>query len=177
MSQPSDMPPYTSALDTVPPTSSPIRRIGQIMLIAGNLLMVATFFMPWLDLETSFCTSGSRCRYDYGPWTLIQPGIQSLPFLSLTNPFLIILPCALIIVACSVVLLKSNASRTPGCAMGGLFALCFACFLITLVIMGVFHVELALSYPYFQTEVAFGAWLAQASFACILAGAVILWPR
>jgi hypothetical protein len=153
-----------------------MRRIGRNMLIAGNLLMVATFFMPWLDLETSFCASGPRCRYHYGLWYLIQPGIPGFPFLSLTNPFLIILPCAMTILACSVVLLMSHARNASGCAMGGLFALCFVCFVITLLIMGVSYIVLTLSYPYFHTEVAFGAWLAQASFVCILAGAVIIWP-
>ncbi|HEX6542975.1 MAG TPA: hypothetical protein VF040_14550 [Ktedonobacterales bacterium] len=166
----------TTAIPEVPTSPAIRQRIGRVVLVVGNLLMVATFFMPWLELETSFCASGPRCRYHYGPLYLIFPGVPGNPLLSTVDPFLLIVPCALIILACSMALLRSRAREAPGCSMGGLFALCFVCALITLLMMTQLYVGFAFAYPYFHTVVAYGSWLALGSFASILVGAVIIWP-
>lgn len=147
------------------------RRIGQIILIVGNLLMVATFFMPWLELETSFCSTGPRCQYHYGPWYLIRPGVPGYPFLSPVNLFLPVLACELIIIVCSAILLASHNRRVQRISLWAVIGLCGVCLFITFLIMTELYVALAFVYPFYAALIAYGSWVALASFFSIFAGA------
>jgi hypothetical protein len=153
------------------------RRIGRSILVIGNLLMVATFFMPWLELETIFCSSGPRCGYHYGPWYLIQPGVPSYPFLSLTDPFLQIIACGLVILACSTMFLISQNQKAQRFALGVLFVLCGVCVIITAMTMIGLPFALTFSDLDYNATIAYGSWLALVSFIGIFAAAILVWPE
>ena len=160
------------------PTSPTMRRyIGRIVLVIGNLLMVASFFMPWLELQTSFCASGPGCGYHYGPWYLIQPGVPSYPFLSLTDPFLQIIAFGLVILACSIIFLLSQNRKAQRFALGILFVLCGVCLFITVMTMTGIPFALTFSDLYYFSAIAYGSWLALVSFIGIFVAAIIVWPE
>ena len=169
-------PESSGAGDAMGHTSSPLRRAGRIILIVGNLLMVATFFLPWLELETSFCSSGPRCRYHFGPWYLIQPGVPRIEAFSLANPFLPIIACAIIILACSILFLANHNRKVRRFVLGVLFVPCVICMFMTVYIMTLLPFGLATSYPFVHTTAIFGALLALGSFIAIFAGAILVWP-
>jgi multidrug transporter EmrE-like cation transporter len=177
MAHTSDVSSDPSETDTANVLPTRYRYIGRIVLVFGNLLMVASFFMPWLELETSFCASGPRCSYDYSPWYLIQPGVPGRSFLSPTEPVLPIVACTTIILACSVVVLMIHSRKAKEYFSGALYILCGLCLFITTLIMTEFYVALALDYPFFHTNVAYGSWLALGSFATVLLGVIIIRPE
>ena len=164
----------SGAGDATRHTPSPLQRAGRIALIIGNLLMVATFFVPWLELETSFCSSGPRCHYHFGPWYLIQPGVPGIQVFSLADPFVSIIACAIAILACSILFLAIHNRKVRRFALGVLFAPCIICMFMTVYIMTLLPFGLVTSYPFFQTTAIYGALLAFGSFIAIFAGAVLV---
>ena len=153
------------------------RRIGRIMVNVGDLLMVATLFTPWLELETSFCSTGPVCRHHYSPWYLIYPGIPDVPMLSPSNPLAVIAVCAIVILICSVLVLTSQRRRVQRLSIGVLVTLSIVCLLNTGLIMAIFPLGLAITFPFYSTTIIYGSLLAIVSFSSIFAGAIFVWPE
>lgn len=153
------------------------RRIGRIMVIVGDLLIVTTLFTPWLELETSFCSTGPVCRYHYSPWYLIYPGIPDVPMLSPSNPLAVIAACAIVILICSALLLTSQRRRVQRLSIGVLVTLSIVCILNTGLIMTILPLGLVVTFPFYSTTIIYGSLLAIVSFLSIFAGALVAWPE
>ena len=153
------------------------RRIGRIMVIVGNLLMVVTLFTPWLELETSFCSTGPVCRYHYSLWYLIYPGIPDVSVLSPADPLTAITACAIVILICSVLLLTNQRRRAQRLSIGVLVTLSAVCLLNTGLIMTILPLGLVTSFPFYSTTIIYGSLLAIVSFVSIFAGAIFVWPE
>lgn len=169
MSDASDTPPDSAVTGNRLPTPFGKRyRIGRIVLILGNLLVVATFFSPWLDLSTTFGEHPGT--YGYGPWYLLQRGIPLVNAVGLVVPFLAIL-------ACTAALLVGWGRRPGNSLLMVLAILSGSGLLVTLLVLGVLPTGLNLVYPYYTTQLDYGAWPAIGSFVCMLLGVLIIWPE
>jgi hypothetical protein len=101
------------------------------------------------------------------------PGIS---FLSLANPFLLILACAIAILACSIFFLTRAEPKGHSYPLGILLLLTFSCFFITIYIMNVLTIGLALGYPFFHTQVGYGSFVALGGFTAMFVGVLLIWP-
>lgn len=139
-------------------------RVGQIMLIVGVLLLIAAFFIPWLDFTTS---SGDHPgTYGYSPWFLIQSGIPVIAMAGLLAPFLAI-------TICTGWFLISRSRRAQGVLLALLALLASLCLvgiflLMTFILVGL---NLGLYGSFAQNN---GIWAAVGGFGGVLVGVFIL---
>lgn len=156
-----------------------IQRTLGILLVAGNLLVVLSLFVPWYTLSTQFANPfGSG---EFSPWTGISRVILlHQPLSTLAVIGFMFFALALGIVVSSVLLLRQAPMRArssarlsvAGFALTNLFAL------TTVIAVGFVLASLpaglALVYPYFDVATRLGGWIAAAGLLCVLGSSVFI---
>jgi len=150
-----------------------IQRMLRILLVAGNLLVVLSLFVPWYNLSTQFANPfGSG---DFSPWTgisrvilLHQPlsMLAVIGFASFALVIGIVVSSQLLLRQASTNSSSSERLRVVGCA--------FTTLIVVGVLLAILPDGLALVYPYFDVATRPGGWIAAAGLSCVLGSSVFL---
>lgn len=144
------------------------RWVGFLLTLAGDILVVAALFAPWLEVFKIGDPSFSA-RQSYSPWMVLQHGGFNAAGV-LTAAFFVVTG-AVVLMSCRLALPHTPDSASPpvfvvlGLALAGLVMASLA---LAIVPMG-----LSLDYPYYDTNVLYGAWLAVGGFGSVYFGAAI----
>jgi hypothetical protein len=157
-----------------------IQRTLRTLLVAGNLLVVLSLFVPWYNLSTQFANPfGSG---EFSPWTGISRVILlHHPLSMLAEIGFAFFALAIGIVVNSAALLlrqapaRSRASARKsviGFALTNLFVL--TTFFAVGVVLAVLPDGLELVYPYFDVAIRPGGWIAAICLLCVLGSSVFI---
>jgi hypothetical protein len=144
------------------------RIVRAALILAGDAMAVGGFFLPWMHLSASF--EGAPGVGEVSPWVAFQQGADLVPT-ARTLAFLLPL---LVMVAASLALLVIHSPRWrapltyTSAALAGVF-LCLALFVLSVLPTG-----LAMEWPFYHTEYAYGAWVALAGLVCVALGALVV---
>lgn len=170
----------TVTADENPAPNSPglVRRTGQIVLILGNLLLVASLFAPWLDVTgDDFGRSPVWLHYNYGPAYLLRHDIPGYAFGLLDVPLLVVVGSVLGLSTCTFALLAPRIRQAQGTFLFMLVVFACVAFVATLVvILKAVPFWLAFAAPSYGSAASYGVWLALAGFSGACLGALVAAP-
>jgi hypothetical protein len=162
------------------PTASPavLQRIGRIAFILGGLLVVASLFVPWLDVTgDDYGHSPVWIHYNYGPLYLIHWEIPGNGYWLLASPLLVALACVLGIFVCAFMLLSRHGRKRRGTPLFFLVICGGAAFFVTLVgVLQAVPFWLSFGYPSYGSTPDLGVWLELAGIVVVFLGSAIAWP-
>ncbi len=143
----------------------------RMLLIAGNLLLAAGVFVPWLQLSTSF--SDPLAVSGYSPWM----AVFYTGFLHQTVNILTIIGAVYVALFAIVVYIGAGLWRMPP----DISITRFPLLSISILLLGtvIFALALApivlmLGYPYYHVALGIGGWLVAIGLCCIYASSEIL---
>lgn len=128
-------------------------RVSQILVLIGDTALIVSFFLPWLDLSTSF--GGFAPERGYSPWDVLRQGGGGGLDLVVAGALLPFLG----IVTATVALLISRSIRLRTIFIPICLALGILCLGITLLIIKELPIALALNFPYYRSKVDYGVWM------------------
>lgn len=166
--------------DHIPTASSGVRfRIGQAVILVGNLLLVASLFTPWLDVTgDDYGHSPVWIHYNYGPLYLIHRDIPGTGFWLLASPLLVVLVCLCGVFVCSFMLLTRHGRTMRGIFLFVLVICCgVAFFAILLGVLNAVPFWLSFRYPSYQSTPGTGVWLGLAGIVVVFLASAVTWPE
>lgn len=141
-------------------------RFGLLLTLAGNFLVIAAFFTPWLDVFKLDDPSYPFPKRGYSPWIVLRSG-QSGALGAATRVFLLLI---LVMALSSLALALARAAHRRSQAIWLVLAMA----LMGLVMMGLavpaIQFGLSFDWPYLSSNLSYGVFPAVAGFACVLIG-------
>lgn len=155
---------------TTPPTRPLRRRVGHWLTLAGSVVALVAFFCPWLDVFKTDDPTYPFPRRGYSPWTLLSSGRLD-PSVVMTGVLsLLILGMAASSLAAT--LARTERVRSRAATIAGVLAL-MGLVLISVSISAVTF-DLSFSWPFLNSTVAYGLYLAVIGFLSVLIGRAAL---
>jgi hypothetical protein len=146
------------------------RRLGVGLTFAGNLLVIAAFFVPWFDVYKLNDPSFPFPRRGYSPWMILLGGQRDSLSIA-TWAFLLLIAC--MAARCLAAAFSRSASGRARAIIGA-----FGLALLSLVMMGLavamIPFDLSFFWPFLNSTMAYGVYLAAAGFAATLLGLTLL---
>lgn len=139
-------------------------------MLAGNLLAISSLFSPWIEVF-KIAPDYSPTRHGYSPWIVLQRG--RMDALGVVTVVFLLLILGLLVTTCilaSRALMRTRADSVTAVAI----ALAFIGLLIVGLVLGFVPMSLSLNYPYYDTNIVYGGWLASVGFLIVLVGSVFL---
>jgi hypothetical protein len=144
--------------------------LGLTLMLAGDILVIAALFTPWIEVYNN-APSLPIPRRGYSPWLALQRGSFDAFSVLVGAYFLLVLG----FVVSTLVLARATSARFRVHYLIIALALVGLC-LAGLALWGI-PINLAFNYPYYDTNVVSGGFLAIAGFLCAIVGAVFVGIR
>lgn len=143
------------------------RRDGRILLLVGNILVLVAFFAPWAEL------------YQLPRGVIPGEGLYSqfvVVWWSSTNgafptAAVVLLPFVLILASSLALVVRSRDNRAQRSLMTLVTGAGLLSLLGTLIFFPFLSMAVPLSYPYYDTAVQYGAFVAILAFMSVIVGA------
>lgn len=152
-----------------------VRAVTIGLTLVGDALVIASYFAPWVELFKPNDPDFRGIR-EYSPWMALQLATFDAPAVMMAVFYILTLAMVLgtlVFVRARLADARHFAARVAaGSALPGLV-------LLGLILPGL-HTVISLSYPYYHSNLLYGAGLALVGFVCVCAGAtgdVIGLPR
>lgn len=148
-----------------------IQRMLRVLLVAGNLLVVLSLFVPWYDLSTQFANPFGRG--EFSPWTGISRVIllhQPLSILAVIGFAFFAL--AIGIIASSLLLLRQASTSSSSSKRLLVVGFALTALIVVGVLLAILPDGLKLVYPYFDVATRAGGWIAAVGLFCVLSSSV-----
>lgn len=144
------------------------RQTGRILLIAGDVLVVAAFLIPWVQLTSS---SSDIPRQEYSPFAFAWESASHGAFLPTT---LVVLPIAAILASTILLIAWSASARRRGLLAYISILLALGNLLVSIVLVLELPFPLSFSWPYYNTTFELGTWVAMGGFLVVAVGSSLL---
>jgi hypothetical protein len=146
---------------------APWRGLNPILLLMGNLVVVVSLFLPWIDMFKLSPTGALVVpRQGYSPWMALQRGIVDA--LGAASGLVFLLTIALVLSSLMAVRLRAADMRRSAAISAAILA--FAIPLMGVVATNVVGYELAVNYPHYDSGYAYGQALGVAGCLCVFVG-------
>lgn len=153
-----------------PRTSVSLYRAGLFLMFAGNLLAIVAFFSPWFDVYKLDDPSYLFPKRGYSPWMVIQSGqLDSLRVV--TGAFLIFI---LAMALSSLALALTHAARRRSQAIAIACGSAAVNFTLMALAVPAIPFDLSFEWPFLDSTVVYGVYLALAGFVSVLGGVAML---
>lgn len=150
-----------------------IQRMLRILLVAGNLLIVLSLFVPWYTLSTQFANPfGSG---GFSPWTGISRVLllhQPLSMLAVIGFAFFVLVIGIIV--SSLLLLRRASTSSNSSERLRVVGFALTTLMVVGVLLAILPDGLGLVYPYFDVVTRAGGWVAAVGLLCVLSSSVFL---
>jgi hypothetical protein len=153
-----------------PRTFVSLYRAGLFLMFAGNLLAIVAFFSPWFDVFKLDDPTYPFPKRGYSPWMVIQSGqLDSLRVFS--GAFLLFI-VGMALSSLALALTRSARRRSQAIAIAcSLAAVSLA--LMALAVPAI-PFDLSFSWPFLDSTMVYGVYLAIAGFVSVLGGVAML---
>jgi len=145
-------------------------RFGLLLTLAGNLLAIVAFFSPWFDVFKLDDPTYPFPKRGYSPWMVIQSGQLDAPRVMTWAFFLFILGMALSSLALALTRSARRRSQAASIACGSA--------VVNVVLMALavpaISFDLSFSWPFLDSTIVYGVYLAIAGFVSVLVGVAML---
>lgn len=145
-------------------------RVGVCLTFAGNALVIVAFFTPWFDVYKLNDPSFVFPRRGYSPWMALWRG----QFDSLSGATAIFLLLIVGMVACCLATALNHSERGRASASASAFGLAVLGLVMMGLAMGAIPFDLSFFWPFLDSTIAYGVYLAAAGFVAVLLGLAIL---
>jgi len=166
--------------DSRMPHASPgvLQRVGRIAFMLGGLLVVASLFLPWLDVTgDNYGHSPVWIHYNYGPLYLLHWEIPGNGFWALASPLLVVMAFLLGMFVCGFLLLSRYGRRARGTLLFLLVVCSGMAFFVTLIgVLQFIPFAFSFDYPSYGSTPSIGVWLALTGIIVMFLGSAIAWP-
>lgn len=150
---------------------SPLRyRLGLLVTLVGNLLVIVAFFSPWFDVFKLDDPSFVFSKRGYGPWTVLAGGQPDSLGVATWVFLLLILGMALSSLV--LALTRTARRRYQAAVITGVLAL--VSLAMILVAVPSIRFDLSFFWPFLSSNVVYGAYLAGAGCLSMLLGLLML---
>lgn len=169
----SDPHPFSS--EPIPHRKSPSTHISQyrfglILTLTGILLVIVAFFTPWLEVFKLNDPSFPFPERGYSPWMVLESGQLGVLGVVTWVYLLLILGMAL----SSLTVLLTHTSRRRSQAISIARALAMMSLVMIVITVPAVIVDLTFVWPYLNSNLVYGAYLAGAGFVSVLIGLAML---
>lgn len=149
-------------------TAQSRRRIGWRVLVAGDVLVLVAFFVPWARLYTTFPNvAGTR---EYSPFAFAW---ESLSQGALLPSMLVALPVVIILASTIVLITWSLSTRQREVLASVSALLSFSSVLVSLLVVLFLTPILGAYWPYYSTTIELGGWVAIGGFFIVAIGSTL----
>ena len=148
----------------------PRRHIGIVLLLAGNLLAMVAFFAPWFDVFKLNDPSFPFPKRGYSPWIVLQSG--EFGALGVVTWVFLLFILVMALSSASLALARTALRRSQATWM----ALAMAVMGLVMMVLFVPAIpfNLSFSWPFLNSDVVYGVYLAVAGFVSALIGLATL---
>lgn len=143
-------------------------RVGLLLILTGNILVIAAFFSPWFDVFKLDDPSFVFPKREYSPWMALQIG-QLGSLLVVTRVYLLLI---LGMALSSLTLALTHTARIRFLAATTACILALTGLALTLVAIPGIQFDLSFSWPFLSSTVVYGASVAAAGFVSVLIGLI-----
>jgi hypothetical protein len=149
------------------------QRVGRVVLIAGAVLLVVAFFVPWMTLYVTY-TGDVQGVGTYSPLVAVWRSVANGDLLAagaVLGSFVVLLYCTIRLIARP----QSQASRGIARVSAGLAVVCVCVTLLVLafVVPGSAFYGLSLSWPFYQATIEYGALVGVVAFVVVAVGSAM----
>ncbi len=145
-------------------------RAGLLLTLAGNLLAIAAFFSPWFDVFKLNDPSYLFPKRGYSPWVVMQSGLLGSLAVATWAFLLFIIGMAL----SSLALAFTRSARRRSQALAIACGSAVVCLVLMALAVLAIPFDLSFSWPFLDSTVVYGVYLAIAGFVSVLVGVVML---
>lgn len=148
-------------------------RFGLILTLAGNFLVIVAFFSPWLEVFKLNDPTFPFPRRGYSPWMVLERGMLGTLGAATWAYSLVILGMVL----SSLALVFTHTTIKQSRAISIARALAVASLVMIVIVVPAVMVDLSFSWPYLNSNLAYGVFLAGAGILSVLVGVAIVRAR
>ncbi|HEY7975166.1 MAG TPA: hypothetical protein VID72_07480 [Ktedonobacterales bacterium] len=145
-------------------------RFGLLLTLAGNLLVIVAFFSPWFDVFKLNDPSFPFPKRGYSPWIVIQSG--QLDALDVVTGMFFLLILGMALSSLALALTRTARRRAQATVIAGILAVVSLAMIV--VVVPTISFDLSFSWPYLDSNFAYGAYLATVGFLSVLVGIATL---
>ena len=164
----------TNGGQEIPDTLSRRQRVGRVVLIAGDALLVVAFFVPWMTLYVTY-TGDVPGVGTYSPLVAVWRSVASGNLISagvVLGSFVVLLYCTIRLIAWP----ESQASRRLASVSVGLAVVCVCVTLLLLafVVPGSPFYGLSMDWPFYHATIEYGALVGVVAFVVVAVGSAMI---
>ncbi len=145
-------------------------RVGLLVTLVGNLLVIVAFFSPWFDVFKLDDPSYVFPKRGYGPWTVLASG--RLDSLCVVTWVFLLFILGMALSSLVLALTQTARRRYQSAFITGVLAL-VSLAMILVAVPGI-RFDLSFSWPFLSSNVVYGPYLAGAGCLSVLLGLSIL---
>ena len=144
--------------------------LGRFFALLGDALIILAFFSPWIEVF-KIAPGFSPTKHGYSPWMILQRG--RMDALGVVTVAFLLLILGLLVTTC-ILASRALARIRADIVAVVTIALAFIGLFIVALVLGGASMSLSLNYPYYDTNIVYGGWLASVGFLIALVGSVFL---